>query len=413
MAAYNPRRRPRHVDILPLTPPFGSPAETLSDSPFQTGMMTLHKGATFHAPSTPPAETTDPVFGIPSLPKRSLTNLMDVVEDVAQRRERIAAFIGSFDRDFSETGTTGSRRLGSSVGQFSFPTDESRRGSMTGTTSAMDMSESNRSRLSALAGLQNEPVSFGRQDRQRVKHHTSDSGIGSTVSDTILPSEPDANGSKGMHVLNTSMIPSSADSTSDLKNRFPGLVCDFPGNPMTRAPLSITRSRSLIPAAMGENLHGISSDGIHQIEKHILHPLSQERTLEDFHPLIQDIPRRISLKEILCLRDLEKALVYWAPVSEFTGIDRSEVAHWFGFTIKARAKSPDTYLLFCETWIHCFHTTVDHLSEHDQRRPTDAPYTDGYFLDLVEQVRTYAREMAAARQRQAAGEPAEEMDYSP
>ncbi|KAI9776479.1 MAG: copper-binding transcription factor [Peltula sp. TS41687] len=333
----------------------------MSHSPSRTGMI-LHKGATFHAPSTPPAETTDPVFGVPSLPRRSLTNLMDVVEDAAQRRERIAALIGSFDRDFSANGLTGSRRLGSSLAQFSISADESRRVSMNGATSAMDMSGSNCSRLSALVAFRNDSASFGWRDRQRVKHHTSDSGIGSTVSDTIVVPEHDSNGQKPVKNL------------------------------ISEAPSSITRSRSLIPTPLGEHPYGISSDGLQLIEKRILQPLAQDHSLQDFHPLIQDIPRRIGLKEILCLRDLEKALVYLAP---------------------ARAKTPDTYLLFCHTWIHCFHATVDHLNENDQHRPTDAPYTHGYFLDLVEQVRSYAREMAASRQSQAAGHPAEEMNHSP
>ena len=54
----------------------------------------------------------------------------------------------------------------------------------------------------------------------------------------------------------------------------------------------------------------------------------------------------------------------------------------------------------------------DRASEREQRRPSDAPYTNGYFVDLVEQVREYARMMAATRQRQAAGESTDEMDYS-
>lgn len=78
-----------------------------------------------------------------------------------------------------------------------------------------------------------------------------------------------------------------------------------------------------------------------------------------------------------------------------------------------RSKSPESYLLFCETSIQCIHTTVSYISERDQRRPTDTPYTNGYFVDLVEQVREYTRMMVAARQRQAAGASSDEMDYLP
>ena len=64
---------------------------------------------------------------------------------------------------------------------------------------------------------------------------------------------------------------------------------------------------------------------------------------------------------------------------------------------KKWSESKASYINFCETSIQCIHTTVDHLNESDQRRPTDRPYTNGYFLDLVEQVRQYAAEMAASR----------------
>ena len=79
---------------------------------------------------------------------------------------------------------------------------------------------------------------------------------------------------------------------------------------------------------------------------------------------------------------------------------------------QSRARSAKSYLTFCETSIQCIHTTVDHIGERDQRRPTDAPYTNGYFLDLVGQIRQYASEVAATRQRQAAGEGPSEKDCS-
>lgn len=65
--------------------------------------------------------------------------------------------------------------------------------------------------------------------------------------------------------------------------------------------------------------------------------------------------------------------------------------------------SKASFIQFCETSIQCLHTTVDHLSEPDQRRPADRPYTNGYFLDLTEQVRQYAEMITASRERMAAG----------
>ena len=69
--------------------------------------------------------------------------------------------------------------------------------------------------------------------------------------------------------------------------------------------------------------------------------------------------------------------------------------------MKKWSVSQASFLNFCETSIQCLHTTVNHLNDHDQRRPTDRPYTNGYFLDLVEQIRQYAAMLAVSRARMA------------
>lgn len=56
------------------------------------------------------------------------------------------------------------------------------------------------------------------------------------------------------------------------------------------------------------------------------------------------------------------------------------------------------YIEFCELSIQCIHTTTTHLNDRDQRLPTDIPYTNGYFLDLIEQVRQYAATFSRARE---------------
>lgn len=53
-----------------------------------------------------------------------------------------------------------------------------------------------------------------------------------------------------------------------------------------------------------------------QIEKFILVPILKESRLKPFHPLVQSVPQRIVNKQIVCLRDLEKTLLWLAPVSE-------------------------------------------------------------------------------------------------
>ncbi|TKA71630.1 hypothetical protein B0A55_07565 [Friedmanniomyces simplex] len=136
----------------------------------------------------------------------------------------------------------------------------------------------------------------------------------------------------------------------------------------------------------------LSSYACGQIHKHIIVPILDEQALKDFHPLIEKVPERIGNKEIKTLRELEKTLIFLAP--EYS-------------------RSFTSYLRFCERTIRVLHTTVTTLHESDQRAPADRPYTQGYFFDLVEQIRRYAQILAATRQRQEQGEKPDAMDYSP
>lgn len=48
----------------------------------------------------------------------------------------------------------------------------------------------------------------------------------------------------------------------------------------------------------------------------MLLPILKEPKLKPFHPLVKSIPARIVNKQIVCLRDLEKTLLWLAPVSQ-------------------------------------------------------------------------------------------------
>jgi hypothetical protein len=161
-------------------------------------------------------------------------------------------------------------------------------------------------------------------------------------------------------------------------------------------------------------LHGrqgrLSRNAAIQMQKHIIYPLLKQRSLKHFHPLVREAPLRITHGDIICLRDLEKFLIHLAQVSNFPF---SSQGFWTHSVFKTRAKSVSSYLEFCEMSIHCVQETVNSISEREQRRPYDRPYTDGYFVDLVDQIRQYAQEMKASKERQAAGEEADENDYSP
>lgn len=196
---------------------------------------------------------------------------------------------------------------------------------------------------------------------QNAHDHLSDSGLGSSVSssknDDCSPRRSSARGS-----VNTSV--SSTHS-------------------------AITRSFSAL--GVSDEKHTLGEYACKQIHDHIIKPILAEDDLKDFHPLIKDVPRRIGEKNICNLRDLEKTLIFLAPELSTT---------------------PKSYLRFCERSIRLLHATVDSLSEQDQRLPTDRPYTNNYFLDLIEQIRRYAAIMAATRQKESNGEELDEMDYS-
>ncbi|KAF2682444.1 hypothetical protein K458DRAFT_58793 [Lentithecium fluviatile CBS 122367] len=158
---------------------------------------------------------------------------------------------------------------------------------------------------------------------------------------------------------------------------------------VTTSHSAITRSFSALGA--DEEKHTLGEYACKQIHDHIIKPILAEEALKDFHPLIQDVPRRIGEKNICNLRDLEKTLIFLAP---------------------ELSASPESYLSFCERSVQLLHATVDSLPEQDQRLPSDRPYTNGYFLDLVEQIRRYAAIMAATRRKEENGEELDEMDYS-
>ena len=158
--------------------------------------------------------------------------------------------------------------------------------------------------------------------------------------------------------------------------------------------------------------HALSEYACEQIQKYIIVPITKEPTLKAFHQLVKSIPYRVGQKQITCLRDLEKVILWLAPVSGSSHIWERSLAHRFGFGVKRYSVSRSSFLNFCETSIQCLHTTVQHLNESDQQRPTDRPYTNGYFLDLTEQVRQYAAMITASRERAAAGKAQEENGYN-
>jgi len=201
------------------------------------------------------------------------------------------------------------------------------------------------------------PTAVGRSPHD----HASDSGLGSSIS-----------GSKYDEIRSQRSSVRDSISTS-----------------ISSTHSAVTRSFSSL--TFQEEDHVLGEHTCKQIHDYIIKPILAEESLKDFHSLVKDVPRRIGEKNIRNLRDLEKTLVFLAP---------------------ELSASPDSYLRFCQRSIQLLATTVQYISEQDQRLPTDRPYTDGYFLDLMEQIRRYASIMAATREKETKGEDLDEMDYS-
>ena len=246
--------------------------------------------------------------------------------------------------------------------------------------------------------------------RHRTHSHGSDSGIG-----TSIASSEDSISAK----------PLTGEWKRNPAESRPTLTC--------HAASHSASSQSFTGISAATERKGLSKYACEQIHKHIVKPILREEALKEFHPLIKNVPARIGKKEIKNLRDLEKTLIFLAPVSHESIRAHSDCAFTHGcFGVKDFSRSPYKYLQFCERTIRVLHTTVTTLHESDQRAPADRPYTQGYFFDLVEQVRSgtadslltaiinlmvqirrYATILAVTREKQAKGEKLNEMDYTP
>jgi hypothetical protein len=114
--------------------------------------------------------------------------------------------------------------------------------------------------------------------RPRSHSHSSDSGLGSSIADSME-------------------IDKSSQNT--------GQIC-------SDISLSSSFNSNTTPA---DEERGLSKYAAEQIHKHIVEPILREESLKEFHELIESVPERIGDKEIKTLRDLEKTLIFLAPVS--------------------------------------------------------------------------------------------------
>jgi len=227
-------------------------------------------------------------------------------------------------------------------------------------------------------------------------HHRSDSGIGSSIAESTY---------EKLQALRTCKYNSKMAYLYSLVDQ-PNLADDTSAQPVASA---ITRSFS---SNVQGDTTGLSAFAEQQIHKFIINPILRESSLKEFYPLIRDLPSRIDTREIKTLRDLEKTLIFLAPVSSSDDLS-SRADTYLHSVIQDFSRSPAAYRSFCEASIRCLHLTVDAVHESDQCLPSDRPYNTGYFIDLVEQIRRYATILAATREKQERGEELDEMDATP
>jgi len=338
----------------------------------------LKKSATFSSPKSPASED-DPILSISLLSRRSPTSPKDLEDAVTAGEQRITALLGSVDRCLSGLETFSSESQ-ETLCPDDHPVPRFMLGAHVSDVDHMD--------------IDNIVDPSTPKPQERRKHHSSDSGIGSTVSDSEQsPPQDDAGKPYSPFQASTTRLRTHLpppDNLTKYKNSIPSIINEV------QSGINGTATASKSGAQ-----HSLSAYACRQIQKYIIVPILKEEKLKDFHPLINGIPLRVGRKEITCLRDLEKVLLWLAPVSGSHCLWERSLAHCSG--VQRYSVSKALFINFCETSIQCLHTTVDHLNEPDQRRPTDRPYTNGYFLDLTEQIRQYAAMITAARERMAAG----------
>ena len=328
----------------------------------------LKKSATFHSPKSPSSEE-DPIVNIPLLSRRSPTSSSALEDAVAANEERVSQYLAGLDRSLS--------------GLEDFAADKS---------DIVRPEENPVPHFMLAAAVSEDHMDIDSPIKKEVRHHrhSSDSGLGTSVTSDSVQSREDA----GKH--DSSCMACVVETQTHIK------AAQFLADFRKSVPILNNSRTGINGTATTNTQHTLSAYACRQIQKHLIYPILKEETLKSFHPLVTGIPIRVGRKEITCLRDLEKVLLYLAPVSDFVFAWERSLAHGFG--VKRFTESRKSFIRFCERSIQCLHTTVEYLNDPDQRRPSDRPYTNSYFVDLTEQVRQYATMISAARQRVAAGQ---------
>ena len=285
----HPRRRFLKQD-MPAAHPHPLSTHHIDEDP--TGSKTdraLKKSSTFHSPTTPPSEDEDPIVNILRLPRRTSTDPKALEDVVSAREHRIASLLGSVDRSLSGLeGFAGEDREASHAEDLPVP-----RFMLDDNASDPDSMD-----IDTPTAANTPPA--------RRKHHASDSGIGSTITESEEIRPKDLTGT--ITALPDCQM-TAVETYASVGTHHP--IADTSGTP------SAVNGSTPNPASVAQSTqHALSEYACRQIQKHIISPIVSEASLKAFHPLVAGIPYRVSRKEITCLRDLEKVLLWLAPVSD-------------------------------------------------------------------------------------------------
>ena len=398
------RRRPR-IQLPPSPPP--SP----DASPCRLRKMSLPKAETFHIPSTPPSDN-DPVLSIAHLPRRSSTASKTLLALMLGKDEDVEDPIIAFEKKFSASKSPDNRRSDKGFRDISGRRHRERR-------TPLDID-----------GLNKE---------EKPSHeHASDSGLGTSISSIISCRQSGVHeresAAERLLLLGESNPASETDSRSldsginttegsshslaeslVVDPYFSGVAidrksCTRPSTRQSTASSAITRSISPLYTAQSPR-SSLSSFARKKISDLVFAPILREETFELFHPLVHTLNEQNRKRSIKCLRDLEKSLIF-EPLVGASDISET-IYEAYAATLQRLTRSTNLFRRFGEFSVQLVLDTYPHLSEPEQRRSTDRPYDNGYFLDLVQQVNRLAAQIQSHRDSGETDESAPTMYVSP
>lgn len=353
--------------------------------------MPLSKGATFHSSSSS-ASDVDPVLSIQYLSRRSPTCSHASLSSLLSEKRGLAAHaIADFEETFSGArgpSRSSRRRSAESFNQqlkevrTALPTDEGL-GSSVSSPSEKGISKS-----------------LARVDL--------DSGLGDSVDGSVLgdglgaahTSEKDSPvaGNLIQGWLHRCLLMCSIDIDDLFSATNPSDVTSIQTRQQGRRPglrtTETSRPRRTQPTSTPTTPHpSLSRFAKKKISELLFTPLLKEERFKAFHPIVTHLGSRVN-KNIRCLRDLERSLIFQPLVSILYPLDQPNSNQ--PSKTRTSSVSPRLYQSFGELTIQLVIDTYGHLSETEQRRVTDRAYSNGYFLDLVQQVTQLASHIGSS-----------------